>query len=199
MPLNLKTMKHSLLFFFSLCWLTSFAADEILLKNGTKTAIKPNTFRIDYNERKVSYQTDAGNKEITILFKDLDWVTVGVNKFQTFTFEGSSISEGYFVISETTSKKLIFRATQEEDSDSTKYSFYIIDNNNKILDSHSFDNGNNKNSVTQRAEIFLKIRYYFSECVDMMKRLELYDQYSSDLNHNRILLFFKAPIYYNCK
>lgn len=192
-------MKLFLLFFLSFISFSLFAEDEVHLKNGTRIAIKPNTFRIDYNERKVTYQSDSTTKEITILFKDLDWVTVGVNKFQTFIFDGLTISEGYFVISETVSKKLIFRATQEEDSDSTKYSFYIIDNNNKILDFHSFDNGNSKKSVAERAEIFLKIRYYFSECTDMMKRLELYDQYSSDLNHNRILLFFKAPIYYNCK
>jgi hypothetical protein len=192
-------MKHLLLLFFSFTTFLAFAEDEILLKNGTKASIKPNTFRVDYNERKISYQIDGSSKEVTILFQDFDWVTVGINKFQTFKFEGSSVIEGYFVLSETSTKKLIFRSYQEEDSSVVKYSFYIVDNNNKVLDFHAFDNGTNKKSVTQRSEIFLKIRYYFSECSEMLQRLEVYDQYSSDLNHNRILLFFKSPIYYNCK
>ena len=192
-------MKHLLLIFFSFSTFLAFAEDEILLKNGTKALIKPNTFKVDYNEHKISFQTDGSNKEVTILFKDFDWVTVGINKFQTFKFEGSSTVEGYFVLSETNSKKLIFRSFQEEESNLIKYSFYIVDTNNKVLDFHAFDNGASKKSVTQRSEIFLKIRYYFSECTEMLKRLEVYDQFSSDLNHIRILLFFKTPIYYNCK
>lgn len=193
------TMKLQLLLIFSFLSFSAFAEDEILLKSGIKETIKPNTFRVDYTERKISYQTNANSKEVTILFKDFDWVTVGINKFQTFTLDGSSVAEGYFVLSETATKRLIFRSIQDEDSNLIKYAFYVIDINNKILDYHSFDNGTSKKSITQRSEIFLKIRYYFAECTEMMQRLELYDQYSSDMNHNRIVLFFKTPIYYNCK
>lgn len=193
----IKTMKQLLLIFCYLLSLSALAEDEILLKSGIKETIKTNTFKVDYNERKISYQTNS-NKEVTLHFEDFDWVTVGVNKFQSFMLEGSSVSEGYFVLSETATKKLIFRTTQDEDSSLIKYVFYVIDNNNNILDYHSFDNGTSKKSITQRSEIFLKIRYYFADCTDMIQRLELYDQYSTDMSHSRIVSFFKTPIYYNC-
>ncbi len=191
-------MKLFPLVFFLFYSLFAFSADEIVLKDGSKLTLKTNSFKVNFSENSITYQTLSSSKEQSLSFKDFDYVIAGVNKFQTFNLEGSSSAEGYFVLAESNSKKLIFRSIYNPDGSIAKFVFHILNENLQILDSHFFDAGSSKKSVDIRAEIYLKIRHYFSTCTEMMKRLEVYDMNAAESNHVRILLFFKSPMYYKC-
>lgn len=192
------TMKVFSLVFFLLFSVFAFSADEIVLKDGSKLTLKANSFKVDFSQNSITYQTLSSSKDQSLSFKDFDYVISGANKFQTLKLEGSSSVEGYFVLAESDSKKLIFRSIYNADGTISKFVFHILNVNHQILDSHFFDAGTSKKSVDVRAEIYLKIRHYFSTCTEMMKRLEVYDMNASESNHIRILLFFKTPMYYNC-
>lgn len=191
-------MKLFPLVFFLFYSLFAFSADEIVLKDGSKLTLKTNSFKVNFSENSITYQTLSSSKEQSLSFKDFDYVIAGVNKFQTFNLEGSSSVEGYFVLAESNSKKLIFRSIYNPDGSIARFIFHILNENLQILDSHFFDAGSSKKSVDVRAEIYLKIRHYFSTCTEMMKRLEVYDMNAAESNHVRILLFFKSPMYYKC-
>lgn len=191
-------MKLFPLVFFLFYSLFAFSADEIVLKDGSKLTLKANSFKVNFSENSITYQSLSSSKDQSLSFKDFDYVIAGVNKFQTFNLEGSSSVNGYFVLAESNSKKLIFRSIYNPDGTIARFIFHILNENLQILDSHFFDAGSSKKSVDVRAEIYLKIRHYFSTCTEMMKRLEVYDMNAAESNHVRILLFFKSPMYYKC-
>lgn len=191
-------MKLLPLVFFLFYSLFAFSADEIVLKDGSKLTLKANSFKVNFSENSITYQSLSSSKDQSLSFKDFDYVIAGVNKFQTFNLEGSSSVNGYFVLAESNSKKLIFRSIYNPDGSIARFIFHILNENLQILDSHFFDAGSSKKSIDVRAEIYLKIRHYFSTCTEMMKRLEVYDMNAAESNHVRILLFFKSPMYYKC-
>lgn len=191
-------MKLFPLVFFLFYSLFAFSADEIVLKDGSKLTLKANSFKVNFSENSITYQSLSSSKDQSLSFKDFDYVIAGVNKFQTFNFDGSSSVNGYFVLAESNSKKLIFRSIYNPDGTIERFIFHILNENLQILDSHFFDAGSSKKSIDVRAEIYLKIRHYFSTCTEMMKRLEVYDMNAAESNHVRILLFFKSPMYYKC-
>jgi len=170
----------------------------ILTNDGSKINIKTNFFRIDNTEKIVFYKLSNSDVESKIKFKDFDYIQIGTTKFKTYKLNNYKEISGYFVLSETASKTLIFTTKQDEDEGSSKinYFFYVLDSNNNILDSLQFDNLKNNKSATARADIFPKIQFYFKDCEHLMTRIESYDNVN---NQNLAILdFFDSPVYLEC-
>jgi hypothetical protein len=170
----------------------------ILTHDGSKINIKTNFFRIDNTEKTVFYKLPNSDVENKIKFKDFDYIHIGSNKFKTYKLNNSKEVNGYFVLSETASKTLIFTTKPDEDEESTKvnYVFYVLDLNNNIVDSLQFDNLKSTKSIITRGDIFPKILFYFKDCEMLIKRISSYD---TTKNQNLdILDFFNSPVYIEC-
>jgi hypothetical protein len=176
----------------------SFSESFILTNDGSKITIKNNFFRIDNAEKIVFYKLSNSEAESKIKFKDFNYIHIGTNKFKTYKLSNSKEVNGYFVLSETASKTLVFTTTSDDDEESTKisYVFYVLDLNNNILDSLQFDNLKNTKSITVREDIFPKILFYFKDCELLIKRISSYD--TSKNQNLDILDFFNSPVYIEC-
>jgi hypothetical protein len=172
----------------------------ILTNDGTKIIIRHNSFRIDIREKMVFYKLSNVNIESKIRFKDFDYILLGTNKFKTYQLNNSKEVNGYFVLSETDSRTLIFTTKPNEDVESTKvnYVFYIVDSNNAIVDGLEFDNLKNTKSSNTRGEIFSKIRFYFNDCEKLVTRITSYDNLLLENQNMDILDFFNLPVYIEC-
>ncbi|REG98111.1 hypothetical protein [Flavobacterium aquicola] len=177
-----------------------FSESFILTNDGSKINIKTNFFRIDNAEKIVFYKLPNSDAESRIKFKDFDYIHIGSSKFKTYKLNNSKEIVGYFVLSETTSKTLIFTTKTDEDEESTKvnYAFYILDSNNNIIDSLQFDNIKSLKSSNIRGDIYSKIQFYFSDCDMLMKRIDSYDNLSAKDQNLGILDFFNSPVYTEC-
>ncbi|HSD08559.1 hypothetical protein [Flavobacterium sp.] len=182
---------------FSMSIVESF----IITNDGSKINIKPNFFRIDTTEKLVFYKLLNSDVESKIKFKDFDCIYLGINKFKTYKLNNSKEVNGYFVLSETASKTLIFTTTADENEESTKvnYVFYVLDVNNNIVDSLQFDNLKTAKSIAARADIYPKIQFYFGGCEMLIKRISSYDNLSVQDQNMSILEFFNSPVYTECK
>jgi hypothetical protein len=191
-------MKKSYLFIFCLLLRVAMYAndDEIILKNGTKTVIKPNSVLIDYENKSIFYITET-NIKTNIKFHDLNSVQFGKNKFETLKIDGKSSVDGYFVLTETKTKKLLLKSTTLEDSEIENHEVLILNSSNEIIETYLLDSKKNNKSATIRSEIYTIIKFHFSECKDLLERLEIYDRNNTIENNIRILSFFKNPIYYD--
>lgn len=169
--------------------------DEITLKNGNKAQIKPQTFKIDLENKTISYIPENSTSNIKIKFRDFNSAEFGVNKFEVFNFKENN-HEGYFVIAENNKHKLITRELPSEDEIVRKFEFLIIDHNNTIIDQHIFDNRKNQKSSNLRSDIYGKIKFYFPDNIPLLKRLEMYDRNSYSIDNTTILAFFNNPIYF---
>ncbi|WP_157813352.1 hypothetical protein [Flavobacterium sp. 5] len=172
----------------------------ILTNDGSKITIKTSYFRIDNTEKVVYYKLPNSDIESKIKFKDFDYIHIGTNKFKTYKLNNSKEVNGYFVLSDTASKTLIFTTKPNEDEESSKvnYVFYILDLNNNIIDSLEFDNLKNAKSNNSRADIFSKIQFYFKDCEMLITRIESYDKLSAQNQNLDILDFFNSPVYIEC-
>ena len=172
----------------------------ILTNDGSKINIKANFFRIDNNEKIVFYKLANSDVESKIKFKDFDYIHIGTNKFKIYKLNNSKDVNGYFVLSESAGKTLIFTTKPDEDEESSKvnYILYILDLNNTIIDSLEFDNLKNAKSNNSRGDIFSKIQFYFSDCEMLISRITSYDNLSVQNQNLSILDFFNSPVYIEC-
>jgi hypothetical protein len=170
--------------------------DEITLKNGNKAQIKPQTFKIDLENKTIAYTPENTSVSIKVKFKDFNSAEFGVNKFEVFNFENNNNLEGYFVMAENNKYRLITRELATEDEVTRKFEFLVIDLNNSIIDQHLFDNKKNQKSSTLRSEIYGKIKFYFPDNLMLLKRLEAFDRNSFSIDNTSIIAFFNNPIYF---
>lgn len=174
----------------------------ILTNDGAKINIKPNSFRINIKEKLVYYKLSNSDIESKIKFKDFDYILLGSNKFKTYQLNNSKEINGYFVLSESSTKTLILTTTPNDDVESTKvnYVIYIVNSNYNIIDGLEFDNLKNTKSSNDRGDIFSKILFYFNDCDKLISRITSYDNHLSIQNMNMdILGFFNSPVYIECK
>lgn len=195
----MKNFYIFLLLFFS--FNLTFADSFIIKADGSKSQIKSNSFRVNSLEKMIYYKLIDSDKEIKLNFKDFDYVVFGVNKFKTFRLNNSREITGFFVLTETEDKMLITIPTVDPESDGKKgnYVFHVIDKNYNIIESHNFNNLKNQKSSNARSEIYSKISFYFSECINLINRLSVYDKNTHSIDNLSILSFFNAPVYIVCK
>src|SRR6476620_7894353 len=156
------------LFYVNVSLFSKTIDDEIILKDGSKAIIEPNSFKVDFENKTVSYKTlNSSQKKIS--FKDFISVEFGANKFQTFKLTGTNVFEVFFVIAESDTKKLVVHTLPQEEEGITRYEFHIIENDRQIIDSHVFDNKKNQKSSNLRADIYGKIQFHFPNHIQLLK------------------------------
>jgi len=181
--------------------INSYSIENFILTNdGSKINIKPSFFRIDTNEKTISYKLSNSDVESKMKFKDFDFINIGKNKFKTYKLQNSKEVNGYFVLAETATKTLLLSTEPDEDEESTKvnYVFYVVDLTANIIDSMKFDNLKNSKSGTMRGDILFKIQFYFNNCPLLMTRISSFDNLFDQDNNLKILDFFNSPVYINC-
>lgn len=194
-------LKNVLFLFLLFVFQHAFANGFIVKNDGSKSEIQENSFHVDASEKVIYYQLLNASKEIKTSFKEFNYVIIGVNKFKTFKLDNSKVVSGFFVLAETLDKTLLSISLSEEDADGNVqnvYVFHVIDAHDTIIESHEFNNGKSPKNVHLREEIYSKIKFYFPNCNDLLKRLDTFDSNPNDTLKLGVLRFFNNPVYTSC-
>ena len=196
----MKKLLIILLFVFT----SSFAQTSYIVdKKGTKTFVRDERTNIILIDKRISYATIGKSWEKYIKFEDLDYAIIGPNLLKSFHLNQKKKSDVYFVYGEKEDKKLVGVAITVTStngnfsSTKTYYELYVIDNNETVIEEVSATSGNSKGKIEDRTKIAPLIRKYFSDCPEVMAKLEKYD--INDEKNTSILNFFFDTEYINCK
>ena len=186
-------MKQLFLFFIIICSLNTYSQDTIYLKNGTK--IIP---RVGVNKyygtplttiedgKRVTYAVQNSGWSKSVKSKDLDYALAGGRLLKTFELKYnddgviktsepiiyyvSIENEKYSLITTSYSKDLIVPIVQ----------IFVIDKDNKIVESASYVAGNTKKDDINRNKTVEMIKKYFSNIEEEMEFLD----YCKSINKN---------------
>ncbi|MEL1255636.1 hypothetical protein AAEO57_17725 [Flavobacterium sp. DGU38] len=182
----------------------SFAQTSYIVdKKGTKTFVRPERTDIIVIDKRISYTAVGKSWEKYIKFEDLDHALIGTSLLKSFHLNQKKKSSVYFVYGEKEDKKLIGLATTVTTtygnfvSSKTYYELYAIDNNETVIEEVGATSGNSKNKIDDRTKIASMIRKHFSDCPQLMAKLDKYD--IDDEKNTSILNFFSDTEYLNCK
>lgn len=174
----------------------------IVDKKGNKSFIRPELTDVLLIDKRISYVNVGKSWEKYIKFEDLDQAVIGPSLLKSFHLNQQKRAEVYFVYGEIPDKKLIgvaitMTTTHGSMSSSvTSYDLYVIDNNETIIDQISTRSGRSESKIESRAKIAPMIRKYFSDCPELMVKLDKYDY--ADEKNETILSFFSDTQYINC-
>ncbi|REG91143.1 hypothetical protein [Flavobacterium aquicola] len=195
----MKKILIILLFVFT----NSFAQSSYILdKKGKTTYIRPDRTNIILIDKRISYTIVGKSWEKYIKFEDLDYAVIGSSILKSFHLNQKKKSNVYFIYGETDEKKLIGLAVTVTTtrgsfvSSKTYYELYVIDNNEMVLDEITVTSGNSKSKIEDRTKIAPMIRKHFSDCPDLIAKLDKYDD--NDEKSASILSFFFDTENINC-
>lgn len=193
--------------------------EYIIDKDGKKITIDDGSTQMSavYSEKTIKLTVTIYYKqngiEKSIEFLDVKEAKYGNYKIDTFKYEDKDLP--YFILIENQKLKLIsFKNTNK-----FIHSFIIDENNNVIEDLTLNLYSNKKEQNEERAIVESKIRKHFSDCENVIKRLEKYkyntmkNTYKSRLygnnkdiqeklenkNYETLMIFFDNPLYLSCK
>lgn len=182
----------------------SFAQTSYIVdKKGTKTFVRPERTDIILIDKRISYTALGKTWEKYIKFADLDHAVIGSSVLKSFHLNQKKKAEVYFIYGEKEDKKLIGVAitvtTNYRSYSSSKnyYELYVIDNNETVIEEVGTASGNSKGKIEDRTKIAPMIRKHFSNCPELIAKLDKYD--IEDENNTSILNFFFDTEYINCK
>ena len=182
----------------------SFAQTSYIVdKKGTKTFVRPERTEIIVIDKRISYAIIGKSWEKYIKFADLDYALIGPSLLKSFHLNQKKRSDVYFVYGEKEDKKLIGSAITVTttngnfSSSRTYFELYVIDNSETVLDEVSAISGNSKSKIEDRTKIAPMIRKHFSDCPEVIAKLEKYD--IDDEKNTSILNFFFDTEYIKCK
>ena len=182
----------------------SFAQTSYIVdKKGTKTFVRPERTEIIVIDKRISYAIIGKSWEKYIKFADLDYALIGPSLLKSFHLNQKKRSDVYFVYGEKEDKKLIGSAITVTttngnfSSSKTYFELYVIDNSETVLDEVSAISGNSKSKIEDRTKIAPMIRKHFSDCPEVIAKLEKYD--IDDEKNTSILNFFFDTEYIKCK
>lgn len=198
-------MKKLLIILFFV-FTNSFAQTSYIVdKKGTKTFVRPERTDIILIDKRISYAVVGKSWEKYIKFEDLDHAQIGTSLLKSFHLNKKKKSDVFFVYAEKEDKKLVGYAVtvtvsstnSSFSSSKTYYELYVIDNNEMVIDEIAVTSGNSKNKIEDRTKIAPMIRKHFSDCPDLIAKLDKYDE--NDEKSTTVLNFFFDTEYINCK
>lgn len=180
---------------------TSFVID----KKGTKTFVRPELTDVILIDKRISYVTVGKSWEKYLKFEDLDYAVIGSSLLKSFHLNQKKKSNVYFVYAEKEDKKLVGYAVtvtvsstnSSLSSSKTYYELYVIDNNEMVIDEIAVTSGNSKSKIEDRTKIAPMIRKHFSDCPEVISKLDKYDE--NDEKSSTVLNFIFDTEYINCK
>lgn len=196
-------MKKLLIILFFVFTNSFSQTSYIIDKKGTKTFVRPELTDVLLVDKRISYVTVGKSWEKYIKFEDLDHALIGTSLLKSFRLNQKKKPTVYFVYGEKEDKKLIglaitVTATSGNLSTSkTYYELYVIDNNQMVIEEIDVTSGNSKGKIEDRTKIAPMIRKHFSDCPDLIAKLDKYDD--NDEKSTSILGFFFDTEYINCK
>jgi len=196
----MKKIVIMLLFTFSV----SFAQNSyIVSKEGTKTIIRDDRANVILVDKRVSYVNVGKTWEKYIKFDDLDYAVIGSSLLKSFHLNQKRRPDVYFVYGEKEDKKLIGVAITVTSSQAgmltskVHYELYVIDNTETVLDQITLTSTSSSKNIEIRKEIAPMITKHFSDCPDIMAKVQKYD--IADEKHATIFSFLTDTEYINCK
>ncbi|RZK80072.1 MAG: hypothetical protein EOO92_08210 [Pedobacter sp.] len=198
-------MKNIVLFFL---FITSFSfaqSSYIVDKKGNKSLVRDDQTEVLLIDKRISYVNVGKSWEKYIKFENLDYAFLGLSYLKSFHLNQKKKAKVYFVFAEKEDKKLIgvaitmvsTTATGSIVSTKSFYELYVIDNNETVLDQIEVTSGRSKENVDLRATIAPMVRKHFSDCAEVMSKLQKYDV--ADEENRTILSFISDTEYIECK
>ena len=178
---------------------TSYIVD----KKGVKLFVRDDATEVILIDKRISYVLVGKTWEKYIKFDDLDYAAIGPSLLKSFNLNQKKKSKVYFVFGEKQDKQLIGVAitvttsSGNLSSSRTFYELYVIDNNQNVIEELSMDDSKSKDDIEKRSKIAPMITKYFSDCPDVMSKLQQYD--TTDEKNFAVLGFFHDTKYINCK
>ena len=215
----------SLVFF--VLFLNGASAQEgfILNKDGKKIIIGGNQVKLLSSFEEFEYQQSGSNKKSKIKLKNIKSADfLGFYHIETFTLNKQP--KPCFIIAETPQKKLVgyneihtqtyFTGPGKSSTISyVKYFYYILDIQNNPIEELKFMSFYIERSEDKRDDVEVIIRKHFSDCPDLISRLNAYDPNVTgfdavsdrakkwtkiyDEGNAKILYLFNNPDYSTCE
>lgn len=200
---------NKLLFSFFLIFysVSIFSQDTIYLKNGTKIIPRPGGHKYYgtpltriVDGKKVSYAVPKSGFGKNVKSKDLNYAVVGDRLIKVFELKYNDkgkdkIAEpiAYYVFIETDQYRLINVTYSTNVSPIVR--FFVIDNNDAVVDGVSFIAGSTKKDDRKREEVVEMIKKYFSNIKEEMDFLEECRVRSKDYDNSGISEYVKIHTY----
>jgi hypothetical protein len=183
----------------------SFAQSYIVDKKGNKSMVRDELTQVILIDKRISYVNVGKSWEKYIKFEDLDYAFLGLSYLKSFHLNQKKRAKVYFVFAEKEDKKLIgvtitvtsSSANGTMMSSKSYYELYVIDNNETILDQIEASSGKSDENIALRSKIAPMIRKHFSDCPEVMSKLQKYDV--ADEENRTILSFISDTEYIECK
>lgn len=175
----------------------------IIDKKGTKLYVRDDATEVILIDKRISYVLVGKTWEKYVKFDDLDYAAIGSSVLKSFNLNHKKKSQVYFIYGQKEDKQLIGVAVTvtstsgNMSSSRTFYELYVIDNDQNIIEELKMDDSKSKDDVEKRAKIAPMIKKYFSDCPDIMSKLQ--DNEGSDERNMTILGFLHNTKYINCK
>jgi hypothetical protein len=193
-------MRSVIVLLILLAGLTSNSQTNYIVdKKGNKTIIRDDVGEVILIDKRISYTLVGKTWEKYIKFDDLDFAAVGNCRLKSFRLNKKRKSSIYYVFAEKSDKKLIGIAITVtlKYSSRTFFQLCVIDNNDTIIEEVDFNSTSKTKENQERAKLAPMVRKHFSDCPDLINRLNRYD-YPDDENR-AIIGFFNNPEYITCK
>jgi len=132
-------------------------------------------------DKRISYVMVGKSWEKYIKFDDLDYAAIGSSVLKSFNLNPKKKSKVYFIYGDKKEQQLIGVAVTVTttsgnlSSSKTFYELLVIDSNQNILEELTTDSGNSKGDIATRAKISPMIKKYFSDCPEVLSKLQKYD------------------------
>jgi hypothetical protein len=188
------------LFISAVTWAqTSYIVD----KKGVKLYVRDDATEVILIDKRISYVLVGKTWEKYIKFDDLDYALIGSSLLKSFNLNHKKKSKVYFVLGEKQDKQLIGVAvtvTTTSGNLSSSKTFYerlVIDNDQNVIEELKMDDGKSKEDIEMRSKIAPMIKKHFSDCPEVMSKLQKYDD--TDEKSFSILGFLLETNYINCK
>lgn len=172
---------------FFLLFLNSAFAQEgfIIDKDGKKIIVGGDKVELLSSFEEFEYQQSGSNKKSKIKLKNIKSANfLGFYHIETFTINKQL--KPCFIIAETPKSKLVgyneihnqtyFTGPGKSNTRSyVKYFYYVLDNQNNLIEELKFMSFYSERSEDKRDDVESKVRNHFSDCPDLISRLNAYD------------------------
>lgn len=200
------------LVFFVLFLNCAFSQEGYFINNeGEKTIVDNNTVTYNDANQKFEYELPGSDKKIRISLDKITSARLGNYRVETFAIEDKP--RAYFILIDKPGKKLVGYTVDNSNGDTdffTKYFYYILDENNKLLETLKARNERQKD----KNNIEGALEKYFSDCSEVLKKLDPYNSGMYDSKNIpkrvqknieemreddvRYTSLFKDPMYLSC-
>jgi hypothetical protein len=177
------------------------AQSFIQKKDGTKLPVVEGSIKVLPANNKLQYS--FGSNDFKTKYKDLDFAVFDGFLFKTFVQKNKV--RGYFVLAESATKTLaaigILKSRPAGGFESTfkRYELHVFTSDGKLLETISFTDEKSDRNMIHRADAAALIRSHFSDCENLIQRLEAFEISNTDQQNDGISKFVDSKVYTTCK